>query len=480
MPWDVEAPAYAAFTFSQNVFGTMLLLDDSYNLKPSIISDWKWDYEESKYILKLDTNLKFHNGRKINAQDFEFSILRCFLSSRKMFQASWLKEIKGITKVKSGMKYKTGMIDGLKVVSDSEIELSLNKPNPSFLYLFTRSQPAFVPHEEFEDDYDKFKTFPIGAGPYKVDSYDKTNGKIQISRFIQYNEDFKLLTPFTIEFYVKGFPMESQFDIVIGAYEEMSEKIQDKNIRYRYIKPENPSLVSAINFSFYNELSNNDDFRQSLFYGLNKQLIISKNKSAFSEANEIIPNNLWGRIFKEPSFDLEKARYYASRVPAKLKENKYRLFVHGAGNELPVYAKEIERQIHEIGYSNIYFEVASKHDLDKVKDRDVVAYIYGLPIDFTDPTIMFARYLSDSISSFQVSPYSKELDTIYTKTSSALSKKDQVELIQSMSRVLIENKICIPLFFVTPNYAISENIVEIGRQIYGSSIEIKNVKVKVE
>lgn len=480
MPYESDAPAYAAFTFAQNVYGTLILLDDGYNLKPSVISQWKWDFQKNKYILKLDTKLKFHNGRKINAKDLEFSLLRSFLTTEKLFQSKWLKEIVGITSLSPEMKYKTGMIEGIKIISDSEIEIALNKPNPSFLYLFTRSQPSLVPIEEFDENYVNFRNLPVGVGPFKVLSVDKSNGIIKLERFAQLNEEINKFTARFCDIYVKGFPTEAQFDIVIGGYKEMADKIADKNIIYSFITPENASLVSAVNFSFYSELSNNIDFRKAIYFGLDKNLIINKNRSLFSQANEIIPANLGGQNPVKNPFNFEKAKKFADKIPDELMNKKFRLLVHGAGTELAPYAKEIEKQIHRLGFQNIKFEVTGVNDLDKDKHKDVVAFIYGLPIDFTDPSITFVRYLSDSISNFQVSPYSKELDKIYDEIYSSSDKSQQINLVRKMSHIVNENAVAVPLFFVTPNYAISKRIDSIGRQIYGSSIDVKNVKVKSE
>ena len=134
LPWNYEAEGAAAALYRQAVHSRPLFVTPDLDIRPGYIKSWKWDGAESKYILKIDTDLKYHNGKSISAYDFEFVLVKPFLGTVGVSDQTPLIPIRGITKLKRGDKFKTGIAEGIKVKSADTIEVYLTSNHDRFLY----------------------------------------------------------------------------------------------------------------------------------------------------------------------------------------------------------------------------------------------------------------------------------------------------------------------------------------------------------
>ncbi|HAG91520.1 MAG TPA: hypothetical protein DCL41_06595, partial [Bdellovibrionales bacterium] len=106
-------------SFNAAVLGQLLTTDEDFNLQPGLLE--KFDYEQStnSFVLRLKSNLKFHNGRSVNSKDLEFSLLRGFFSSNSSFYSVYLKNIEGIDQIDPTRSlFKSGAVSGVKIVDD--------------------------------------------------------------------------------------------------------------------------------------------------------------------------------------------------------------------------------------------------------------------------------------------------------------------------------------------------------------------------
>ena len=74
-----------------------------------------------------------------------------------------------------------GAIRGVKVVAPDTVEVSLSRPNPSFLHSLVNPFFSLVPIEEMNADYVSWKRAPVGAGPYRVVS-GFSGGKVVLEK----------------------------------------------------------------------------------------------------------------------------------------------------------------------------------------------------------------------------------------------------------------------------------------------------------
>ena len=178
-PFNKNSSVDMLYTTIEPILGQLVYTTSSYDLEPGLLDSFHWDYKEKAYILKIKKGLKFHNGRFVTAKDLEFSLLRGFYSGKPSFFLSFLDNIEGIESIKGDRKFVSGNVKGIKIIDDQTLSVKLIKPNPSFLHSLARSYFSVVPIEALKSDYESWKTYPVGAGSYKVNEF-KPNEKTLI------------------------------------------------------------------------------------------------------------------------------------------------------------------------------------------------------------------------------------------------------------------------------------------------------------
>jgi peptide/nickel transport system substrate-binding protein len=116
------------------------------------------------YTYHLRKNVKFHNGRLMNADDIIYSYNRIADPNLKSPSVRFVRMIKGAGDVIDG---KAQTISGLKKVDDFTLQMTLADPvDPSFS--LREPGTAIVPKEAVEGKEDAFNTSaPVGCGPFK-------------------------------------------------------------------------------------------------------------------------------------------------------------------------------------------------------------------------------------------------------------------------------------------------------------------------
>ena len=155
------ASMYAVIT---PILGQLIYMTDSYDLKPGLLESFNWDFKEKAYTLKLRDGLIFHNGRKVDSKDLEFTLLRGFFSKKPSFASAFINNIEGAENIKPDSKYRSGMISGVKIVDERTVKVKLKEPNPSFLHSIARAYYSLVPMEELKDNFQSWKKVSNRSG----------------------------------------------------------------------------------------------------------------------------------------------------------------------------------------------------------------------------------------------------------------------------------------------------------------------------
>jgi ABC-type transport system substrate-binding protein len=162
-----HASAASRLSFLAAVLGQLVYLNSERNLAEGLLQKWSWDASQKMYILELKHDLFFHNGRKVNSKDLEFSLLRPFFVLQRYDESQYLQNIEGVASVKPGAKYQSGMVSGVRVLDDYSVGVTLKTPNPHFIFMLARSTASLLPQEELEEDHLTWKNLFVAPDPIK-------------------------------------------------------------------------------------------------------------------------------------------------------------------------------------------------------------------------------------------------------------------------------------------------------------------------
>lgn len=130
----------------------------------------------------------FHNGEKVTAQSYADGWNLTAYGPNAYTNASSLSNIVGYDKVnpKSG-EPTAKKLSGVEVVDTYTLRVELKKPDSQFPLKLSRGQTGFYPMPKSGlEDLEKFRTNPVGNGPYRMDGEAKLNRYVKLRKYDDY------------------------------------------------------------------------------------------------------------------------------------------------------------------------------------------------------------------------------------------------------------------------------------------------------
>lgn len=141
--------AHSSFEILENVYDTLVTVDDNLNMVPSLAESWEVSADNLTWTFHLREGVKFHNGRALTADDVVYSYERIMNPDTG-----------------SGVSWRFGSVAGVEAVDDMTVAITLTEPSPNLLgRIGAYKGMAIVPKEIVEDG--TIDTFPVGTGPFK-------------------------------------------------------------------------------------------------------------------------------------------------------------------------------------------------------------------------------------------------------------------------------------------------------------------------
>lgn len=285
------------------IFDTLTWKDDN-GVIPLLAKDWKVSDDKKVWTFNLEEGAKFTDGKPVTAEDVKFSYEYLIKHPHK-----WVY---------------LNMIDEIKVVDDYTVQISLKSVYAPFLTDVAGNVPIMPKHIwESVDEPQKFNAPEaiIGSGPLMLESYDKDTG----SYIYTANKDYFLGKP-VIDKLILSPNSKAKDSLVKGEIdaaqrikygEAMQLKEEDK---FKVI--EGPGFwVFRMYFNFKEPAFNVREFRQALYYSINRQEIVEKatrNSTSVGNPGHIHPDSEWYYPeIKEYDFSPDKAKELLDNVEMK-------------------------------------------------------------------------------------------------------------------------------------------------------------------
>ena len=134
-------------------------------LRPGLAESYTISPDGTVFTFKLRDGVKFHNGRAMTAEDVKYSLDRTTNPKTQSPGAGFLGSIAGYDKMLSG---EASELSGVRILDPKTVEITLSRPDATFLQVMALNFSFVVPKEEVEKYGADFGRHPVGTGAFKL------------------------------------------------------------------------------------------------------------------------------------------------------------------------------------------------------------------------------------------------------------------------------------------------------------------------
>ena len=450
------------------IFGGLVGFDTSLRLIPDLADSWDISNDGLTYTFKIRDSAVFHDGTKVTAEDFKWSLERAVNPDTASPTAkTYLGDIVGVADVLEG---KSSEISGVKAVDDSTLQIEIDAPKAYFLAKLTYPTAYVVDRNNVSGGGLNWTDSPNGTGPFKLSDY-KIGERIILERNNLYHLDKAKLAKIQMNL-AGGSSMamyeNDEIDITgVGLFD--LERIKDP------VDPLNGDLVVAdpgysvnyIGFNVQEPPFDDSKFRRALNHAIDKELIA---KEVYSDlvvpAYGILPPGFPG--FNER---LEGLRHDPVLAKKLLSESKYAdpakrprivITIPGTGGtpglDLEVIINMwLETLGVEVEIQQVEWATYLK-DLDEEKFQAFGGL--GWEADYPDPQD-FLDILFHSESENNHGLYSsQEADILLQDARIETDLVKRIDLYQEAERIIVNDAAWVPLWFAGERHVLIKPYVK--------------------
>jgi peptide/nickel transport system substrate-binding protein len=467
-----------AFAKSQSVmwsahqlFNTLVEIDDSLRIVPSLASHWDISEDKKEFIFHLRTDVYFHDdpafaegkGRQLKADDVVYSFNR-LADPATASPGSWI------------FNRKVDSIQPFAAINDSTFRLRLQRPYNPILGIISMQYCSIVAKEAVEKYGNDFRRHPVGTGPFQFVAWEEGQALVlkKNPHYFEKDENGKqlpYLDGIKVSFYdskatefllFRQQQLEFINDIEASFKDEVLTKkgTLRKNWEGKIVLHTNPYLnieYLGILVDTSNKLLKNSPLgirkiRQAINYGFDrrKMILYLRNSLGTPAESGFVPMGL-------PSFDtaLVKGYYYS---PAKAKQ----LLAEAGypdGKGLPsvklltiaIYADManfIAKQLEESGIQ-VQVEVVQKSLLLTMTSSSTAPFFRGSWIaDYPDAENYLSVFYSKNPAPPNYTRYKNpEFDVLFEKAIAETNDSVRYRLYQQADQVMMNDAPVVPLWY---------------------------------
>ncbi len=444
------------------LYSGLVSMNTDLQLVPDIAESWDVDESGTVYTFHLRDNAKFHDGKPITARDFKWSLERAVNPETASPVAdTYLSDIIGVQEAIDG---NTSEIEGVKVIDDRTLQITIDAPKAYFLAKLTYPTAYVLDRENVESGGRNWTENLNGSGPFKLEEY-RIGERIILARNEHYYREAAELDSVTMNL-AGGQAMamyeNDEIDITgVGLFD--LDRVLDPNHELNselIIAPPDFS-VSYVGFNTSMPPFDDPKFRQALNHAVDKELIATEVLSELVEpAYGILPPGFPG--YNENLVGLEYDPELARRL---LEESMYadpstrpriEITVPGTGGTIGLDLEVIiEMWRQELGVEVEIQQVEWATYLQDLNQQRFQAYGgLGWEADYPDPQD-FLDILFHTESSLNHGAYSNlELDAILEEARVEPDLERRVSLYHQAEEMIVNDAAWLPLWYAGERYVL--------------------------
>lgn len=162
------AKAQATMWPAHQLFNTLVEVDDSLRIVPSLAKSWQVSDDRLTYIFHLRNDVFFHDdavfenskGRQLIAKDIVFSLAR-IMDKKTASPGAWI------------FNRKVDPAQPFTAIDDTTFQLKLLRPYNPILGILSMQYCSIVPSEAVEKYGNDFRRHPVGTGPFRFVAWEE-------------------------------------------------------------------------------------------------------------------------------------------------------------------------------------------------------------------------------------------------------------------------------------------------------------------
>jgi len=449
--------------YVREIFSGLVTLDKDLQVIPDIAGRWEISLGGTTYTFYLRKGVRFHDGREVTAGDFKYSWERAGDPDTESPTAeTYLSDIVGVREMLDG---ESAEINGVKVIDDYTLQVTIDAPKAYFLAKLTHS-PAFVVDRMNVSSGEEWWRNPNGTGPFRLRKWQADE------LIILEQNDIYYLEPAQIKYAVfrlwGGMPMQmyetGETDIT-AVYLDDIERVLDPS------NPLNQELITTpelslfyIGFNATQPPFDDPKVRQAFSHAIDKQKIIEVVfKSIVEQADGILPPGM-------PGYDenLAGLGFDVERAIELIRQSKYRdvanlpqitFTTSGLGDISDLNAALINMWRENLGVEVQVRQLEPDRYFQEIKKEKDELYQSGWIADYPDPE-NFLDVLFHSGNEENSGEYSNpEVDALLEQARVEPDIGARVELYREIEQMLVSDAACLPLYFDV-SYMLAKPYVE--------------------
>lgn len=446
------------------IFSGLVAIDTDLQLVPDIAESWTIDDTGTVYTFTLRDNVTFHNGDKVTAHDFKWSIERAASPSLASHLAdTYLNDIIGASDYIEG---NVASIEGVTVIDDKTLQIAIDAPKAYFLAKLSYPT-AYVLHRDAVESGGRnwWVSNAVGTGPFELKEY-RIGERIVLERFDEYYRE-PLPDVDAINMNLAGGQSMAMYendeiDVTgVGLFDLDRVLDPDEPLNRELVVAPPGFSVSYIGMNASIPPFDDANFRRALNHSIDKDLIANEVLAELVKpAYSILPPGFPGYTedIQGLEYDPDLARQYLAQSQYADPETRPRIVitVPGTGGTIGLDLEVIiEMWKQELGIEVEIQQVEWATYLEDLDDRKFQAYAgLGWSADYPDPQD-FLDILFHTESGMNHGSYSNtDVDALLEEARTIQDVVRRVELYNQAEQLIVDDAAWVPTWFTGEQYAL--------------------------
>ena len=467
------------------IFSGLVALNTDLQLVPDIAESWDINEDGTLYTFHIRDNAKFHDGKRVTAEDFKWSMQRAaHPDTASPVADTYLNDIVGVDQVLEG---ESEDISGITVIDDSTLQIEIDAPKAYFLAKLTYPTAYVLDSENVVSGGRTWTDTPNGTGPFRLKEY-RIGERIILERNKNYYREHANVDSIAMNL-AGGQSMamyeNDEIDITgVGLFDldrvlDPSEPLHEELV----VAPPDFS-ISYVGFNASMPPFDDPKFRQALNHAVDKELIAKEVLSGLVEpAYGILPPGFPGynSDFTGLEYDSELARQLLDESNYADPATRPRIVVTvpGTGGTIGLDLEVvIEMWKQELGVEVEIQQVEWATYLQDLNQHKFQAYAgLGWEADYPDPQD-FLDILFHTESSLNHGMYSNpQADAILEEARTETDVERRVELYRQAEDLIVQDGAWLPLWYSGERYVLIKDYVKDYRVTPMIVPKLKNIRL---